>query len=328
MTNTMESFFGVLDESAQLISTALDLSYLEALSETADNVFHGAVLQEEINETDKKRLEKQYETIRIDQFTKETIRKAYQLAILKGMKQHVQPNHQMTPDSIGLFIAYLMRKSLNPSAPFTVLDPAAGSGNLLFTVLNEFDGLAEAHGVEIDEVLVKLAYAGANLLKQPVSLHTQDALEPLLIDPVDAVVCDLPVGYYPNDARAAKYTLQADQGHSYAHHLFIEQSLTHTKPGGWLFFLIPNGLFESPEAKKLQAFLTDQAVIEGMIQLPESLFKSKAAAKSIMMIRKKAPGVQKPKEVLLAALPSLTNKQATAAMIAKMDAWFANRQKG
>ena len=40
----------------------------------------------------------------------EQIRKALQLAILKGMKESSQPNHQMTPDAIGMFISYLVGK--------------------------------------------------------------------------------------------------------------------------------------------------------------------------------------------------------------------------
>ena len=51
------------------------------------------------------------------------------------------------------------------------------------------------------------------------------------------VVSDLPVGYYPNDSRATEYQLKADEGHSYAHHLFIEQSIRYVKDGGYLCFL-------------------------------------------------------------------------------------------
>ncbi len=40
---------------------------------------------------------------------------------------------------------------------------------------------------------------------------------------MDAVVCDLPVGYYPNEEVALDYELCAAEGMSYAHHLFIEQ---------------------------------------------------------------------------------------------------------
>ena len=94
-----------------------------------------------------------------------------------------------------------------------------------------------AFGVDVDDLLIKLAYVGANLQQQPTEFFNQDALEPLFIDPVDLIVCDLPIGYYPNDVQAAEYELSSSKGHSYAHHLFIEQSIKHTIPGGYLFFL-------------------------------------------------------------------------------------------
>ena len=45
-------------------------------------------------------MKKIYEGTNLSIFTVKMIRKAFQLAILKGMKESVQPNHQMTPDSI------------------------------------------------------------------------------------------------------------------------------------------------------------------------------------------------------------------------------------
>ena len=73
-------------------------------------LFHGSILQDEVSELTEKRLKKQYEEINLDKFSKEEIRKAYQLVILKGMKENVQPNHQMTPDTVGMFVGYLVEK--------------------------------------------------------------------------------------------------------------------------------------------------------------------------------------------------------------------------
>ena len=141
------------------------------------------------------------------------------------------------------------------------MDPAVGTGNLLTTVINqELDKSIEGIGVEIDDLLIKLAYINANLQEHPIQFFNQDSLEPLFIEPVDAVISDLPVGYYPNDVRAADYQLKADEGHSYAHHLFIEQSIKHVKSGGYLFFVIPNGLFESEQSKKLHEFLKETVI--------------------------------------------------------------------
>ncbi|UZM98670.1 class I SAM-dependent methyltransferase [Lysinibacillus sp. MHQ-1] len=102
--------------------------------------------------------------------------------------------------------------------------------------MNLLDGKVEATGVEVDELLIRLAAATADLTEQPISLYRQDALQDLLANPVDAVVCDLPVGYYPNEEIALEYELCSSEGMSYAHHLFMEQSMNYTKEGGYLFF--------------------------------------------------------------------------------------------
>ena len=44
--------------------------------------------------------------------TKEEIRKAIQIAILKGMSKNSQPNHQMTPDTLGLLVGYFVEQFL------------------------------------------------------------------------------------------------------------------------------------------------------------------------------------------------------------------------
>jgi site-specific DNA-methyltransferase (adenine-specific) len=323
MNSPVETLFGIIDETSQLLREELACSYLEAVAETGENLFQDEVLQDEVSELTKKRLHKKYEEIKIGSVENENIRKAFQFAILKGMKENVQPNHQMTPDSLGLFISFLVNKFTAGSQNLTVMDPAIGTGNLLTTVLNQMPHVeTQSIGVEIDDVLIKLAYVGANLQKHQLQLFNQDALEPLFIDPVDIVLSDLPVGYYPNDLRAQDYELRAKEGHSYAHHLFMEQSLKHTKEGGFLFFIVPNGLFESPLSSQLQLFLKEKVNIQGFLQLPLSLFKNKSSAKSILILQKKKEGVKAPKEVLLSNLPSLSNQRALEDILAKIDQWL------
>ncbi|TYR76954.1 class I SAM-dependent methyltransferase [Rossellomorea vietnamensis] len=319
----IENLFNVLDDTALILQEELSCTYLEAIAESGENLFHGDILQDELTELTKKRLQKKYSDAGLESMEKEQIRKAMQLAILKGMKESSQPNHQMTPDAIGMFLSYLTGKFTKGSGDLRLLDPAIGTGNLLTTVLNGLaDKKVSSVGVDVDDLLVKLAYIGANLQKHPLELFNQDSLEPLFIDPVDLVISDLPVGYYPNDLRAADYELKSDKGHAYSHHLFIEQSVKHTKPGGYLFFLVPNHLFESEEAKKLHGYFKKHVYIQGLLQLPMSLFKNEHSAKSILILQKKKEDVKPPKEVLMANMPSLSNPKAMENMLAKMDQWF------
>lgn len=322
----VEQLFTLFNETALILQEELACTYLEALGETGENLFHGSILQDEVSELNEKRLKRQYEEIHIDRFSKEEIRKTFQLVILKGMKENVQPNHQMTPDTVGMLVGYLVQKFMKQPT-FRLLDPAVGTGNLLTTVVNQLPNKVESLGVEIDDLLIKLAYVSANLQEQPIQLFNQDSLEPLFIDPVDAVIADLPVGYYPNDVRAADYQLKANEGHSYSHHLFIEQSIRHTKPGGYLFLIIPNGLFESEQAPQLKEYFKENVIVQGLLQLPISMFRNKNAAKSILVLQKKGEGIQAPKQALLVDLPSLSNAFEIDKILTKIEKWFNENKR-
>lgn len=319
----VENLFTLINQTASILMEELSCTYIEAVAETGENIFHQSVLQEEVSELNRKRLEKEYAQITHSKYSNEEIRKAYQLSILKGMHEGAQANHQMTPDAVAIFIGYLVTKITTNKSNFSLFDPAVGTGNLISAVINQNkEKHIDAIGSDIDDLLIKLAYVSANLQERDIQLFNQDSLEPLYVDPVDLVVSDLPVGYYPNDVGASKYELKADTGHSYSHHLFIEQSVNYTKPGGYLLFLIPNGLFESEQAPKLNTFLKNHTYIQGLIQLPSTLFKNKTAGKSIFILRKKAEHINAPKKALLADLPSFSNREAMGRMMTEIDKWF------
>ena len=320
---SIEQAFQLFEQTANVIEQECNCTYLEALAETADNIFHHSILQEELSEMTKKRLLKQYDQVDFSQLEEETVRKAFQLAILKGMKENIQPNHQMTPDTIGFFVSYLVRKLMGEKKQFRLFDPAIGTGNLVFSIVQQLkEADIHAIGIDVDDVLIKLAYSGANLLQKPLELYTGDSLKPLFIDPVDIVVSDLPIGYYPDDERASEFEVCASEEHTYAHHLLIEQSIKHLADGGYGVYIVPNSLFESAQSVLLNQYLKQATFIQGLIALPLNLFKTQAAAKSILIVQKKKEGIQQPKQALLAQLPSFSNSKAMNQILQQMDEWF------
>lgn len=251
----------------------------------------------------------------------EEIRKGVQLALLKGMKQSAQAHHQMTPDSIGYLIGYLVNKLMKQTKDATFLDPAAGTGNLLFTVLNQFEGNASASAVEIDDVLIQIAAATANLLELPVSFYLQDAMRPLPMDLVDAVVSDIPVGYYPDDEVALDYELMPEEGHAFSHYLYIEQSMRYVKPGGYGLFVVPARLLTADGAEPLLTFLKEHQLLRGLFELPDSLFADQRFAKSILLLQQPEAQMIIP-EVLLAKIPELGDARAMQSFFAKVSRWM------
>jgi len=261
-----------------------------------------------------------------EKYSKQEIHRAIQLALIKGMKDETQSNHRMTPESIALFFSYLIQKLVGGKENITIFNPASGTGNLLHTVMGQLPMETTGFASEIDEILIRISVMTANVLKQNIEYFHQDSLRPLLLDPVDVTIADLPVGYYPDEERAANFQLGAEEGMSYAHHLFIEQGLTYTKPGGYLLFLIPETLFTSEQAAQLQEYLHKQAHIIGVFQLADSTFKDKEHKKSIFILRKKAAATKNVKQPLLVMLPPLKDTSAMENILVKMNEWFENER--
>lgn len=257
--------------------------------------------------------------------TKEETRRGIQLAVLKGMKEQAQPNHQMTPDALGMLIGHFANKLMQHKEKVTLLDPAAGTGNLLFTVMNTISDKVTATSVEIDELLVRLSAVTAELLEQPVRFFVQDALRPLLVDPVDLVVCDLPVGYYPDDDNAISFEMMPADGHAFSHHLFIEQSMNHLKEGGYAIFLTPASLFESDQSAELHRYLKKNALIRAVLQLPATLFRSAAHEKSIFILQKPFAEMKAKPDVLLSKVPNMSDKLAMSRFLEQIDDWVSEK---
>ncbi|WP_270179589.1 class I SAM-dependent methyltransferase [Alkalihalobacillus sp. CinArs1] len=322
---TVENLFNILDESTLVIQNKLDMTYLEALVETGLNLFEESVLQEELDDETIERLKKLYEPLTLEGAEKETIRKGIQLAILKGMKKGVQPHHAMTPDSVAHLIGFLVNKytEVLNLEEVKLLDPAVGTGNLLTAVLNQLKTQKVlSYGADADDLLLHIGFINANLQKHQVEFLHQDSVKDLYVPQVNTIVTDLPVGYYPHEEVALNYTLKADEGMSYVHHLLIEQSLNMTEESGMLFFMIPNFLFNDERGHHIQNLINERSNIHGIIQLPTSLFANEAQAKSILVVQKKGDKALKPKQVMMAKLPSFSNREAMVNMMQQINGWF------
>lgn len=313
-----------IDKTTIIIQDQMDESYLEGLLFTLEALFYNGMHDDNPNEELENLVNDELNKIDINLYSVETIRKGIQLALLKAMKEHTQHQHLMTPEAIAMIIGYLASKLFeNRKETITIFDPASGTGNLLFVVMEQLKQELDVYASEVDPLLLKLSLNNANLQKKEIEFFHQDSLSPLLLDPVDLVVTDLPVGYYPDDTQASEYELKSDEGHSYSHHLFIEQSLKHTKPDGYLIFIIPETLFTSDQSDKLQKFIQKEAKIVGVLQLPETTFTSKEQAKSILILQKNGESDKQIKQPLLVQLPSLNNAEAMQDILEQMNAWFA-----
>src|SRR5690625_1651562 len=224
--SNVEMLFEWLDKTTGTIENYVNEPYLDCLTYTLEILFYREV-PENWDDVTTRKLQTGLQELENDPLDKADIRKAVQLAILKGMKGSTQQQHLMTPDTVALIVGYLAEKLTAKEEKLRVFDPAGGTGNLITTVLDQLQQPTEAFASEVDPTLIQLAVLNANLQERQIEFFHQDSLQPFLLDPVDLVIADLPVGYYPDDIRANNFDLKADQGHSYAHHLFIEQGMNY-----------------------------------------------------------------------------------------------------
>ena len=288
----MEQGFNQNLEAIQLLQNALGTSFLEAYVENAENLiddYQVRVVDGVPTKETTQRITALYEELKKLSFEPEEWRRLSQLLLLKGSQtEHLQANHQLTPDSIGFLFVFLIEQLYtNKKAPVKILDIAAGMGNLLLTVLLNLSNAGyqtEGIGVDIDDTLLAVAASTSDLTQANVQYFHQDGLQELLIDPVDFAISDLPIGYYPNDEKAKEFLTSTEEGHSYAHHLLLEQSMKYVKPDGFGLFLMPSGFLETDQSEEIKKWFKEEGYLQGMIQLyqmPEETVVAKGIVERI-----------------------------------------------
>ena len=282
----IEKAYGYLLENTQIIQNDLQTNFYDALVEQNAIYLDG---QTELN-----LVKENNQRLKDLNLNKEEWRRSFQYLLMKAAQtEPLQANHQFTPDGIGFLLVFLVDQ-LASSDQVDVLEIGSGTGNLAQTLMNNCQRSLDYLGLEIDDLLIDLAASIAEVMKADVNFAQGDAVRPQVLKESDVIISDLPVGYYPDDAIASRYQVASPQGHTYAHHLLIEQSLKYLKPGGVAVFLAPNDLLTSEQSPLLKQWMQDHAQVLAMVTLPENLFRSANLAKTIFVLRKQEEAVVQP----------------------------------
>ena len=274
----IEKAYGYLLENTQTIQNDLQTNFYDALVEQNAIYLDG--------QTELTLVKENNQRLKDLNLNKEEWRRSFQYLLMKAAQtEPLQANHQFTPDGIGFLLVFLVDQ-LASSDKVDVLEIGSGTGNLAQTLMNNCQRSLDYLGLEIDDLLIDLAASMAEVMKSDVKFAQGDAVRPQVLKESDVIISDLPVGYYPDDAIASRYQVASPQGHTYAHHLLIEQSLKYLKPGGIAIFLAPNDLLTSEQSPLLKKWMQDHAQVLAMVTLPENLFRSANLAKTIFVFRK------------------------------------------
>ena len=317
-----------MQQAIDLLKKSMNSSFLDGYIENGENIvdqYNVRVFEEVPDRQTIKQLDEIYQQLKSIKLEPEEVRKVTQLVLLKGNKEEpLQANHQLTPDSIGFLFVYLLEQLTTKEQSLRILDIASGMGNLLLTLvlnLNLAKYSVQAYGVDVDDTLLSVSAINNEWTGANIQLFHQDGLRELLIDPVDIAISDLPIGYYPDDERSKSFISAADNGHSYAHHLLMEQAMRYVVPNGYGLFLVSSNIFETEQSIFFKRWLQQNVYVQGIIQLPDDLFYSEDSRKSILIVQNKGEKSKQVDEVLLAKLSSFKDTKKLTQFFKQFEAW-------
>ncbi len=305
----VEAFFDYLDVVANTLYDKHEIPYLKGIHQALDFLLDGDV-EEELPASAVQTMEDAKSQVVALRFPKEEVRKAIQLALLKGFKHERITNSMITPDSIGMFMGYLVRKLFDDEPARTIMDPLAGPGNLLATLHNHYREDSVFYAVDSDALLCKL---GRNMLDALEAKHQYFHQDTLTYKgtPVDAIVTDFPVE-------------SVDRRHAYFPYQVVLHHMQHLKPGGFFLAVIENDFFDQKEGPNFKKQLMEEAHLYGLVKLDEGLFENHP--QSVLILQKKNAQDEAMKDFLLVDLPPFRDEKAFQNALAKIDEWFKNKK--
>ena len=254
----------------------------------------------------------------VDNYKKEDIQKVYQFLLLKALKELNNPNYDITPEIISMYVSHIV-ECIFDDKKIDICDLASGGGNFLIFIEKLAKSLTS---VDVDIDYVKLQQSIFNLLEIEVNIINQDALKPLNIAKQDVVISDTPLGYYADEDNSLNFKLCGSEGLSLNALLFIEQAANYLAKDGVGILVVPKKIMELDS--KFKKYLETDINLNAFITLPEEMFKNKEQQKAIILITKKAQNIL-PNQVFLAELPSYQNKRQYANFIAEFRDWLASK---
>lgn len=305
-TDHLELFYDCVDESNNILYEAFHKSYFELIEMTVENILATDIVCD-CDEQTAQKLNQVYDKMANIDFTVEDVRKAMQAILLKGFKEMRIPNGNTTPDTLGIFIAYLITK-LHSGKTISILDPLCGTGNLLFTILNHLDKEPQAFACDHNEWMIKITKMISDLLSITVEIYLQDTLS-LSKQNLDCIVFDMPNAVF-------------EEGKTYFPYQAILHYAKMLKSGGTIIGILNQDFFNYDKNQAFKKQLLEDCSIIGLVELPDSMFVAKP--KIIVVIQK---CILDKKNCFMVKLPSFTDVKEFNQSLLEIEAWFEKNKK-
>jgi site-specific DNA-methyltransferase (adenine-specific) len=302
----IERFYDYFDGVADLLYRSYQRPYLEGMNE-AFSLLLDQRLQGSYGDEDLATIQALRDDIVDVSFEREEVRKSVQLGMLKAYKHLREPNARITPDTIGIFLAYLIRRFRFDEEVETLFDPLVGSGNLLYTVANQLDTSPVLYGVDQDRLHCDIARNVGDLLEYEANIYCQDTLT-FYHTGFDVAVMDMPI--------------TSDE--PYPPYLILNHHIDSVAPGGYVFAVIENDFFTQEGGDTFRQEILSKGVIVGLLQLPMELFQSNP--KSILILRRHTDKKTTLDGFLLAEVPSFYDEDGMTRVLRQIDQWITTRK--
>lgn len=308
-TSNFELFYDVLDESINKLYEIKHDRFFKLLVDTGKNIIANDVLQKEATIEQREELLKIYERLSDVPFNVEEIRRAFQMMVLRALKEENLKNGDITPDTIGFFVGYLINKLMPNAKKLNILDPVVGSGNFLYSVANHLDCDLHLFGIDNIKEILDIASIQGDLLNYDVEMFCQDTLDHPFSG-MDIVVADLPDYKVP------------ELEDKYFPYLCVLEHMASLKDNGYFISIVPNDFFEHDDDNFFKANIKKYGSVLGVLELPKNMFKSNP--KSIIIFSRVA---LESKKCLLVELPSFTDVGALNKSLLQIEHWFEINKK-
>lgn len=327
--NNMEHLFNQFLNCVTTLQEALNVSFGEALTETFDNLENGKI-KVEMGAPDPQtvdQLSAMYKALNYDKISQKDKAQVFTYLTLKAINDDGRDANQMpTPQLISIVIALFMQKLL-PNRQLTVMDPAIGAGNLLYSVISQLKAanhskdLYQLYGIDNDEEMLDLADVAAHLNNLNIELYCQDAILPWMIEQPDVIISDLPVGFYPLDESVKHFATKSKTGHSFAHLLLTEQIIKNLKPGGMAFLVVPQSMLSGKTGADFMPWLANKVYLKAIVELPDKMFKNKFNQKSVLIFQNHGENATSD-NVMLTKLEGNNEEEALFKLNVKLNEWY------
>ena len=267
----VDIFYNLIDKAVMLIYKDTSIDYLEGFIKVSEsftsiqegnvNLHDSKLYDSRLSEKTVKALTNIYNDFLEQEFTKEEVRLAAELILIKGFKHRNLLLDFVTPDTINSIIRY--NKKISNLDELRILDTCLGTGNLLQAIINNTEMDICGWGVEKDELLVYVAKALNDLLDNKLVINFQDAKKDL------NGLYDIIIG---------------DFGESSEIYDIILKRLDNLDDG-YFIYLINNDFFNIA-TEEFKREITSKATLIGLIILPPKFVRPGHVGKSILIGKK------------------------------------------